>query len=282
MAIFTNFATLTFNGGSTNSNTVTGEILETIAATKTAVTDNYTAGDTVTYVVSITNSGPNTVTDLSVTDDLGGYEVDGETVYPLSFTDDSLLYFVNGVPQDTPTVTAGPPLVVSGIDVPAGGNVMLIYEAAVTAFAPPAAGATITNTATVNSTLFTPVTASETITAAADAQLTISKALSPTVVTENGEITYTFVIENSGNTDAVATDDLVMTDTFDPILSDITVTYNGAPWVEGTHYTYNEETGVFRTVEGAITVPAATYAQNTDGTWAVTPGTATLVVTGTV
>ena len=30
------------------------------------------------------------------------------------------------------------------------------------------------------------------------------------------------------------------------------------------------------------TVPAATYTQNADGTFTVTPGTATLVVTGTV
>ena len=34
MAIFTNYATLSYNGGTINSNTVTGELLETISATK--------------------------------------------------------------------------------------------------------------------------------------------------------------------------------------------------------------------------------------------------------
>lgn len=37
MASFTNFATLSYNGGTTNSNTVTGELLEALTVTKTAV-----------------------------------------------------------------------------------------------------------------------------------------------------------------------------------------------------------------------------------------------------
>ena len=36
MASFTNFATLIYNGGTSNSNTVTGELLETLTLTKTA------------------------------------------------------------------------------------------------------------------------------------------------------------------------------------------------------------------------------------------------------
>ena len=48
MATFTNRATLTFNGGSTNSNTVTGELLEVLSATKTALSGTYRVGDQVT------------------------------------------------------------------------------------------------------------------------------------------------------------------------------------------------------------------------------------------
>ena len=114
------------------------------------------------------------------------------------------------------------------------------------------------------------------------AELSISKALSPTTVTENGQITYTFVISNTGNTEATATGNVVVTDTFAPILRNIAVTYNGTAWTEGTNYTYNAATGVFTTLAGQITVPAATFTQNTDGTFTVTPGTATLVITGTV
>ena len=48
-------------------------------------------------------------------------------------------------------------------------------------------------------------------------------------------------------------------------------------------YTYNETTGRFATLPGRITVPAATFAQDTEtGAWVVTPGVTQLVVTGTV
>ena len=112
--------------------------------------------------------------------------------------------------------------------------------------------------------------------------LTISKSLFPAVVTENGQLTYTFVIENTGNTPAVATDNIVVTDVFGPILDPIAVTFNGTPWTEGVNYTYNAATGEFATIAGEITVPAATYTQNSDGTWTITPGVSTLTVTGTV
>ena len=102
------------------------------------------------------------------------------------------------------------------------------------------------------------------------------------MITDNSTLTYTFVIENTGNTPALATDNVVLTDTFDPILNPITVTYEGTLWTVGTNYTYNTATGAFATLPGQITVPAATFTQNTDGTWAVTPGRATLTVSGTV
>lgn len=283
MASFTNFATLSYNGGTTNSNTVTGELLETLNAAKTAVTPAYTAGERVSYVISLVNTGTVPLTGIAVSDDLGAYAVGTNTVYPLRYVDGSMKYYVNGVLQTAPAVTAGPPLAVSGISIPAAGNAVLVYEADVTSAAPLAAGGTITNTATVTGGgLTAPLTAQAAVSTANAADLSISKALSPTTVTENGQITYTFVISNSGNTEAAAADNAVVTDTFDPILRNIAVTYNGTVWTEGTNYTYNAATGAFASLPGQITVPAASYTQNTDGTFAVTPGTATLVITGTI
>lgn len=283
MATFTNFATLSYNGGTLNSNTVTGEILETLSVSKTSVLNNYSSGDDVTYIVSLLNSGTVPLTGLTVTDDLGGYSLNATTVYPLEYAAGSVRYYVNGILQASPAVTAGPPLVISGISVPAGGNAMLIYEAEVTEYAPLAVDSAITNTAVISgSGLSTPISAQETVAAQEKADLAITKAVSPAVITENGQLTYTFVIENYGNTPAQATDNVVVTDNFDPILSNISVTLNGVPWTEGVNYTYNETTGLFTTVIGQITVPAATYTQNTGGTWSVTPGTAVLVVTGTI
>ena len=107
MAIFTNQATLTYNDVVRSSNVATGELLEVLSATKRAVRDQYGDGDRITYVVSILNSGTTAITGLTLNDDLGAYAFGTEILYPLSYSDDSLLYYVNGVPQAAPTVTAG-------------------------------------------------------------------------------------------------------------------------------------------------------------------------------
>ena len=107
--------------------------------------------------------------------------------------------------------------------------------------------------------------------------------MEPSVVTDNGTITYTFIIQNTGSSEAVATDNVSVSDVFDPILSDITVTLNGVPLAEGSGYTYDEATGNFVTVPSVITVPAATFEQDpTGGAWIVTPGVSVLTVVGTI
>ena len=284
MAIFSNQATLVYNGNTTNSNIAYGEILDVLAATKTAVEGTYTPGDLVTYVVTLRNTGNTTLNGLILTDDLGGYQLSGATVYPLTYEAGSAALFVDGVPQAAPAVTAGPPLVVSGISIPGGSDAVLVYQARANSFANPAEGGTIVNTVTVTGNgLSTPATATETVTAAAAPVLTISKSINPTQVVDNDRVTYTFVIQNSGNQAVVATDNAAITDVFDPVLTDLTVTYNGIAWTEGVQYTYDQATGLFSTLPGSITVPAATYTQDpVTGAYTVTPGIATLVVTGTI
>ena len=283
MPAFTNMATLTYNGNTVNSNVVTGQILEALTITKTAVMPEYSVGEDVTYVVSIVNRGTAAYDNLTITDDLGAYADEGQTRYPMTFTPNAIRYYVNGVLQTTPTVTAGPSLVITGITVPAGGSALVIYEASPNAYAPGAVGSTIVNTATVTGGgLSAPLTAQETVTVAQEADPVITKALDPMVVPENGQLTYTFTIRNYGNTPLVATDDVILTDVFDPVLEDIVVTYEGEPWTQGVNYNYNQATGVFTTLPGQIVVPAATYTQNPDGTWAVTPDTVTITVTGTI
>lgn len=284
MAIFSNQATLTYNGNTTNSNIAFGEILDVLAATKTSIEGTYTPGDLVTYVVTLRNTGNTTLTGLTVTDDLGGYDFDGTTVYPLTYEDDSAALFVDGVPQVAPAVTAGPPLVFTGIAVPAGGDAVLVYQARANAFADPTAGGTIDNTITVTGDgINAPATATETVTADTAAALTITKSITPTQVVDNDRVTYTFVIQNTGNEAVVATDDATITDTFDPILTDLVVTFDGDVWTEGADYNYNEATGLFTTVPGRILVPAATYTQDpTTGEYTLTPGVVTLTVTGTI
>ena len=234
--------------------------------------------------MTLRNTGTSSLTGLTVTDDLGGYLFNGSTVYPLTYVDGSVALFTDGVPQAAPAVVAGPPLVFSGITVPAGGDVVLVYQAQANVFADPALGGTIDNTVTVTGDgLSAPITATETITADAAPVLTISKSITPSQVVDNDRVTYTFVIQNSGNQAVVATDNAAITDIFDPILTALTVTFNGASWTQGVEYNYNEATGLFTTVPGQILVPAATYTQDpVTGAYSATPGIATLVVTGTI
>ncbi len=260
-----------------------GEILEVLAATKTAVRKTYGQNDRVTYVVSIVNSGNTAMTGLTVADDLGAYAFGTDTLVPLTYVADTVRYYSNGILQTTPAVTAGPPLSVSGISVPAGGNVTIVYEAETNAFAPLLAESEITNTVTVSGGGITPVTAKETVIAESGPKLTITKSVSPVPVTENGTLTYTFLIQNTGNTAALAATGAVVIDTFDPVLSNLAVSYNGTAWSDPANYSYNATTGTFATQEGQITVPAATFTQDaTTGEWTVTPGAGTLTVTGTI
>lgn len=283
MATFTNQATLRYNGNVVNSNITTGELLEVLSATKTAVIDSYTQGSNVTYVINIVNSGTITFTGISITDNLGAYPLGTETYVPLDYVEGSTQYYLNGVLQATPVVVAGPPLVISGITVPANGVATIIYVASANQYAPLNLDGTITNSAVISGGGVTDITVTETVTAESGARLTISKSICPTTVTENGRLTYTFVVQNLGNMPAVATDNVSITDTFNPILTGLTVALNDVVWAEGVNYTYSEATGEFATIPSQITVPAATYTQDpVTGEWLIDPGIAVLTVTGTV
>lgn len=284
MASFFNQATLSYNGISTNSNITVGELVEVLSMTKTAIADTYTDGDNVVYVINIVNSGTLPFTGLTLTDNLGAYTV-GETIYvPLTYNTGTLRYYTGGTLQTTPTVTAGNTLEISDFSVPANSNATIVYQVKLNEFAPLAAESSVTNTATLTGGgITTPITATETINARSEAVLTISKALCPSTVTENGEVTYTFVIQNTGNTAAVAADNASVTDTFNPILNGLSVTFNGTAWTLGDDYAYNTATGEFATVPGKITIPAATFTQDTEtGVYTITPGTAILTVKGTI
>lgn len=284
MATFTNQATLSYNGVTRNSNVATGELLDVLTVTKTALQTNYVSGDTVTYAVSIRNTGANPQTAVTLTDNLGEYAYNAATLYPLTYVDGSARLIVDGVLQPDPAVVAGPPMTVTGISIPAGGNATLIYEARVNEFASPVTGTVINNTATVNGAgVNARLTATAPVTADPAANLQIRKAIDPVTVSAGDTVTYTFTLLNYGNTAVEAGGDATVADTFDPALTNLAVAYNGTPWAAPANYTYDAGTGAFATVPGQIAVPAATYTQDAaTGAYTVTPGVGTLTVSGTI
>ena len=284
MATFTNQASLSYGDRVTNSNTTTGQLLQVVTLSKRAVGGSYRRGGRAAYVISIVNSGTGEISGLTLSDDLGAYVLNGTTLYPLAYQADSIQYYSNGALQPVPTVTAGPPLSISGISVPAGGNVTLLYETAVTAYAPAQAESTITNTVTLSGGCLTEaLTAQASLSAASGAELTLSKSLCPDTVTGCGEVNYTILLQNAGNVAVTAGDDAVIRDTFTPVLRGLQVTFNGTAWTQGTNYSYDGTTGAFATLAGQVTVPAATDTQDPDsGIWTTTPGVSVLKITGSI
>lgn len=285
MATFFNQASLSYGGNIVNSNTTEAELLSGLELTKTAISASYGAGRNVAYAITVSNMGSAAYNSLTIFDNLGAYTLaTGTTVVPLTYVENSVLYYLNGVRQPAPTVTATGELEISGINLPAGSTATFIYEAEANEFAPIAQGSVITNTARVNGGVGVgELTDSATVAVDEAPSLTIAKAVCPQVLTDNGQLTYTLIVQNLGNTPIVATDGVIVSDLFNPILSDITVTLDGTELAENAGYTYDETTGQFSTADGVITVPAATYTQDTaTGAITTTPGVAVLTITGTV
>ncbi len=279
MASFTNRATLSYAGVIKSSNLVTGELREVLSMTKTAVSGSYSSGGRIAYAISLVNSGSSEYTALTLTDDLGAYTLGELSLVPLSYVDGTLRYYQNGLLQASPTVTVESTLTIAPISIPANGNSTLIYEVAVNENAPLEVGGQINNTASLTGS-GAQLTAEASVGVSSRPELSISKSLCPASVVENSLITYTFVLQNSGNTAATDADGIVVSDTFDPILSDLTVTLNGTA-LDTTGYTYAATTGVFATNTGVISVPAATFVRDAStGEYTITPGVSVLTVSG--
>lgn len=285
MANFYNQANLTFGGRVTSSNITEGEVVTRVSLTKTSVTTDYGVGDNIAYAVSIVNVDDTAKTDITITDNLGTFTTpSGTSLVPLDYVAGSILYYQNGVLQPAPTVTAGPPLVISGITIPANGNVTLLYEARANLYAPLGINDSIINIVDADGEgVCDELTATSEVPTRDEALLTIAKAVCPETLTCGDEVTYTFIIQNHGNLPVISTDNAIITDVFNPILNGITVALNGTALTLGTDYNYDETTGTFTTLEGAITVPAATFIRDPiTGIITTTPGVSVLTITGTI
>lgn len=99
MAQFTNFAALSYNGASNNSNVVTGELPEDLTITKDSLTPDYSPEGAVTFIVTLTNTPDADITGVTVTDDPGQYSTPTGTAVPLSYVEGSLKLIQDGVIQ---------------------------------------------------------------------------------------------------------------------------------------------------------------------------------------
>lgn len=283
----TNQARLQFTYGATtataSSNIASTSLQGPLSVSKSVLENAYRADGDLTYMITLSNTGAVPLTNIVITDDLGTYAV-SETlsVTPLFYRGPTQLY-INGV--FSTNLTPAPGINSIAFTIPslaAGANAMLIYKVDVDDYARLDVGASILNTAVVTATgMSEDVTVESAVPVDDYADISITKAMSPNPVTDGSTLTYTFTIQNYGNTAAT---NVILSDAFSPAPSPISVSVNGVP-VPETDYTY---AGGLLTLpsEGAaqsITVPAATFLQDAaTGQVTVNPGTAVILVAGTI
>ena len=285
--IITNQATLNYRYGGETAVTTVSNIASTVLdnlveISKTALNPTYRMDDNITYIINVNNRGA-AVDTITVRDNLGTYTEEAAQYTPLTYGGVANLY-INGVLSNNLTVTTdanGVAFVITGI--PAGSNAQIIYQGRVNRFADMECGGFITNTITAECDCLCNIEAEDSYTVAAEcyADVGIFKSVCPNPIVCGEELTYVFDIYNYGNIDA---EDVVLTDTFDPALADITVLVDGVE-VPATNYTY---VGGLLTLpaEGSgytLTVPAATFARDEQtGEFLVNPGRLQITVKGTV
>lgn len=263
------------------SNIATATLNDPLSVEKVSLETVYRPGDEITYVITVTNSGSSALAGVSVADDLGTYTVGNTTVTPLTYTGPAI-FFIDGVYGGNATPTVGADGISFGpITLGAGSVAQVIYKATVNQNAPIVEGGQIINTATATASGSAPVSDSNTITVDSYADVTITKTMTPSDVSEGDALTYTFVISNFGNAEAT---DIVLTDAFDPAPENITVQLNGTV-VPATDYDYVN--GVLTLPNGTsttqLTLPPATVTVDpTTGEVTVTPSTLTVTVTGII
>lgn len=188
-----------------------------IAIIKTANPTPVVAGDFLTYTLIVSNAGPNTADNVTITDTTPGELLNAE-------------YSLDG------GTTFNPWLGSIGIGALSNGASATIF---IRGTVNPAVVEDITNTATVDSTTPDPDPSDNTSTVTTpvipSADISIVKTASPSPATAGGLLTYTLVVSNAGPSDAedVTVIDAVPSDIADAEFStDGGVTFN--PWINPT------------------------------------------------
>ena len=248
--------------GSAASNVVTTNLLDSysIIAQKDSANSSFRAGENITYLVTVTNTGTQPLYNVQISDDLAA----GQLTY---LAGSALVIDGSTTVAITPVSTA--PLVLIAADVlNSGESVTVLYVARVAASIPDSV-LTLTNTANVQANegsaegAVIEVVPAPTVTLnrADYAQVEVVKSVDKAVISSGDTLTYTFTLENTGNipaTDVVITDALptgfVITSITSQTGSVITVFNESDYTVDASNIL------TLPTSDVSITVPAATEA----------------------
>ena len=285
MPTIENFATVRYTSGgvpvTTVSNIAQIDLASSVTFNKRTVGNAYSEGDLVTYIMTVSNTSSNPLNTVSITDNLGTFTYQTGELTPLTYVGPAIL-LVDGqdASANLTTDSSVPSQLVFTIPaLAAGATANIIYTARVNEFAPLELDSTIVNDATLTTDSdCADGNATATVTVAPAADVSIFKQMSPNPVVCGDTVTYTILLYNYGN---IAAENVQLTDVFDPIPANITVSRNGV-LLDGTAYIYENGT-LTVPATASETIPAATFTRDaTTGEVVVTPGTVEYVITGTI
>ena len=287
MPTIENFATVSYTSGGIAATKVSNlaeiQLESSLSFSKTTLGSTYSQDTPVTYILSLTNSSTAPILGIRITDDLGTFAPISTEYTPLTYIPPALL-LINGhdasASLTVDTSVAGE-LTFSFPTLPTGATANIVYNASPNAFAPLEAGGSITNTATaVSETACANGEATATVRVLESADIEVVKSMCPNPVVCGDTVTYTIRVYNYGNLPA---EDIVLSDTFSPAPTGITVTRNGVVLPE-SGYTYIDGTlTVPPTATEGDTIPAAAFIRDPEtGEVTVIPSVIEYVISGII
>ena len=286
--IITNRATVNYNSGTSTAvaySNITRTVLNgSLSVSKSSLSKGYRIGQELTYIITVTNNQSVEAQEIRVTDDLGTFTEGGNEITPLSYIGTAEL-FINGVFVSELDALVGSNSVIFEIDsIPSNGTAQIIYRAQANEFACTSLGAAIINTACAEFVCNCPCeeSACDSVTVPVEeyADLRVTKSACPGAVACGERLSYVIEIYNYGNIDA---DEIEITDEFDPVLEDITVSLNGES-LDSSRFNYVGGVLTISSETGSdITVPASTCTRDSEtGKAVTTPGIVTVTVSGKI
>lgn len=279
-----NTASATYNfgrseSGSAVSNTATTNLIEEYAITGTKLTNNasFRNGENLTYQISVTNSGTESLYDVTIADNLGG------DTNPLSYLDNSATYNINGISAFIIPTSVRPLTIVLPTPLASGETATITYVARVSSGLDESVESIVneaTITAKKGSAAGDDISVSPNPTVTVErgefADVSVSKTVSSSQVVAGEEFSYVISLTNSGTLDATG---VVVTDKLPDgfTITSLTSETNGVTTTfSASDYSIDASTNTLTIPSGStlsITVPAAADGVN---------GVTTITITGSI
>ena len=258
MAEITNSANVSYTfSGSSSSQQATSNVTQTnvtysssVDISKMVLSSGFIPGENISFMIRVTNTGTDTLSDVVVTDNLGAYN-DGTraVIVPLEYVDGTAAQSVNHGAWSMITPSSTNPLVFNIGTMESGDVVEITYT---TGVSDSFEGSEISSVSTVEANgASCEVSDSSTVTIdeASFAHIVVTKAGSTDDISTGEDFTYTINIVNNGNIDATG---IVVTDYIpsDFLLENVNMVQNGTttPLTPVTDYTLQD---------GLLTIPTS-------------------------